>query len=507
MKDFVKILLCSFIISQFVFQCKSQDKENNPSNQDRESFVAGKFYESDSQKLRTDIESFYRQAKPSKSENVIAIISPHAGYIFSGKVAASAFMQINPNLDYDCIFILAPSHYFAFEGASVWNQGSFITPLGKVEVDSKIADELIKDNSVFKYIPEAHNKEHAIEVQLPFLQVRMKKKFKIVPVIIGTQDQHTIEKIAQSLKNYLKPGNLFIISSDFSHYPSYDDANKIDNASALAILKNSPEELINYIQKSSKSNTQGLATCMCGEAGILCLLNMSSKIKNVEYHLIDYMNSGGTEYGDKKRVVGYWAISLVKKTESVNPVTGFKLSEDDKEKLLMIARNTLEEYIKKDIIINPDTTKISTNLKTNCGAFVTLTSNGNLRGCIGSFAIDEPVYKVVRDMSVSASSNDPRFDKVKPAELKNIEIEISVLTPMHKIDSISQIEIGKHGIYIKNGYRRGTLLPQVATGNNWTKEQFVKYCAVYKAGIPEDEIKNSELYVYEAIVFKEHDKQ
>jgi AmmeMemoRadiSam system protein B/AmmeMemoRadiSam system protein A len=504
MKHTTIVLVLYFSLSVITMNCKSQDKGDYAYNTYRKAVAAGKFYESDSSKLQNELKTLFENAIPYKLKNIIALISPHAGFIFSGQVAANAYMQLDQTKLYKRIFIIAPSHYTAFNGASIYNQGDYITPLGKVEVDCELANKLMRKNSAISYFPGAHLREHAIEVQLPFIQAHLKNGYKIVPIVIGTQNNEILKKIAKTLKEYLNSENLFIISSDFSHYPNYSDANTIDRKSATAILTNSPDKLIEHLKKTEAEYITNLATCMCGESAIVTLLYMSTEMKGVAYELIDYKNSGDSEYGSKDRVVGYCAIALAENKESDQSAIKYTLTVQDKNTLLAISRKTLEEYIRKGKKTKLDTNNYSDNLKMKCGAFVTLTIDGQLRGCIGSFSTEIPISQLVQDMTISASSKDPRFDKVKAEELRNIEIEISLLSPMQKIDSISQIEIGKHGIFIRNGYRQGTLLPQVATGNKWTAEEFVKYCAIYKAGISESEIKNAELYVYESFVFKEH---
>ena len=161
---------------------------------------------------------------PKQSENVLAIIAPHAGYVFSGEVAASSFNQIDPDKKYENIFILASSHRMSFEGASIYNKGNYVTPLGTVKVNLELANKLLKENPVFTDKADAHIYEHSLEVQLPFLQYKLKTEFQIIPIILGTQSASTSKKIADALKPYLNEKNLFVISSDFSHYPSYEDA-------------------------------------------------------------------------------------------------------------------------------------------------------------------------------------------------------------------------------------------------------------------------------------------
>jgi AmmeMemoRadiSam system protein A len=182
----------------------------------------------------------------------------------------------------------------------------------------------------------------------------------------------------------------------------------------------------------------------------------------------------------------------------------FTLDNKDKIKLLEIARTTIEEYIKNGKKIAIDKDFINNILETKCGIFVSLHKNKLLRGCIGQLDNKVPLYSLVQQMSISASSQDPRFPIVTADELDQINIEISVLTPLKKIESIDEFILKKHGIYIKKGNLTGTFLPQVAEDKVWTKEEFLGHCAQDKAGIGWDGWRNAELYTYEAIIFQEN---
>jgi AmmeMemoRadiSam system protein A len=200
-------------------------------------------------------------------------------------------------------------------------------------------------------------------------------------------------------------------------------------------------------------------------------------------------------------VVGYYAMAVTVQSEQKKE--SFNLSGKDKRDLLVLARKTVEQKVQHQEITTPDPSGLSKMLRTNCGAFVTLRKNGDLRGCIGRFDASEPLYKVVQQMAIASSTEDYRFSPVEPREIGQLEIEISVLTPIRKIRSIDEFELGKHGIYIKKGMRAGTFLPQVATETGWTKEEFFGHCAQDKAGIGWNGWKDAELYVYEALVFDE----
>lgn len=486
-----------FGILFFFTDCKSQNERI-----DRQPAVAGSFYPAKQEELNATLKQLFAKAVPSKGiKDVIAIISPHAGYVFSGEVAASAFKQIDSVKGYENIFILGSSHHVAFEGASIYSQGNFITPLGTVKVNTELADQLIKKYSFFSDRTDAHESEHSLEVQLPFLQYRLKKNFKIVPIILGTQSTSICQRIAEALRPYLNTKNLFVISTDFSHYPAYKDAKNIDKATADAILTNVPNNLIQSMEKYESKGFSNLATCLCGWTSVLTLMYMTENNPNITFTHIQYKNSGDTEYGEKNRIVGYNAISVSLKKKKEH--TEFILSDKDRKDLLAIARNTVEQYIKNHKKPELDEKNLSPAVKTYCGAFVTLEKNGNLRGCIGRFDASEPLFKVVQDMAIASSTQDYRFPPVTPDEIPELEIEISVLTPMRRIHSVDEIELGKHGIYMRKGHNSGTFLPQVATETGWTKEEFLGHCAQDKAGIGWNGWKDAELYVYEAIVFGE----
>ena len=252
---------------------------------------------------------------------------------------------------------------------------------------------------------------------------------------------------------------------------------------------------------SEQKGYANLATCLCGWTSVLTLLYMTEENPDAAFTRIQYKNSGDSEYSEKNRVVGYTAItvSLKEKKEQA----GFKLTDKDKKDLLAIARNTLEHYVKNHMKPEIKEENLPSILKTNCGAFVTLNKHGSLRGCIGRFEASEPLYKVVQEMAIASSTQDYRFSPVVPNEIPELEIEISVLTPLRRISSIDEIELGKHGIYMRKGTRSGTFLPQVATETGWSKEEFLGHCAQDKAGIGWNGWHDAELFVYKALVFRE----
>jgi AmmeMemoRadiSam system protein B/AmmeMemoRadiSam system protein A len=455
--------------------------------------VAGVFYSANKEELASALQSSLQSAKKFEPQNVQAILVPHAGYIFSGGVAATAYASLNKK--YKNIFIIGSSHSVNFDAASIYSDGNYLTPLGEIKVNQTIVSALMHQKNLFTFNPEAHKKEHTIEVQLPFLQTLYGNDLNIVPIIIATSNLRTIQAIAQALLPYFTDENLFIISSDLSHYPSYTDANRMDKLTLDSIEKNSPKEFIKALAKNEESTVAELQTSACGWSSILTLMYLTQG-SSYKYELLEYKNSGDTEYGDKKRVVGYSAWRIYKKSGT------FFLSDAEKEELLNLAKLSLYEATLHNKTLNIDESKIPAKLKEPLGAFVTLNKNGNLRGCIGTFEPDEPLYKVVMKMTVASAQNDSRFSKVTPDELQDIEIEISVLTPRKKIDSLSEIVLGKHGIYIQKGSKHGTFLPHVALQMHWNVEEFVGYCASEKAKIGFYGYKDADIYTYEAVVFK-----
>jgi AmmeMemoRadiSam system protein B/AmmeMemoRadiSam system protein A len=498
------IPILMFHVMIFSNSCNSQDKSGKQSSIDRKPAVAGQFYPADSAKLTTMLKDMFAVASPKTADKVFGIICPHAGYIYSGTVAASSFNQVDPDKDFETIFVIGASHRYFFDGASIYNKGNFITPLGTVEVDTALANKIVKSDKVFQCNPDYHIPDHCIEVQLPFLQYHMKKKFKIVPILIGTDDLSISKKIAAGLKPYLNDNNLFVISTDFSHYPKYTDAVANDKATANAIVKNDPAELIKVIKANSEKKILSLETSLCGSNAVIPFLYMTEKMKGITVKEIKYRNSGDVSK-DSSGVVGYWSLvfcgDIKAKSETTDPE--FTLTDKDKSDLLEIARNTLNTYIKEGKRSTIDTAGFSATLKQNCGAFVTLKINDELRGCIGRFVADKPLYQIVQDMTVSSSTQDYRFTPVSKSEPDKITIEISVLSPLKKISSADDFILGKHGIYMIKGNASGTFLPQVAEETGWTKEQFLGHCAQDKAGIGWDGWKKAELYIYTAIVFGE----
>jgi len=278
----------------------------------------------------------------------------------------------------------------------------------------------------------------------------------------------------------------------------------VDKNTSDAIVSNSVNKLIDAISVNESAGIENLLTSLCGWPAVLSLLYITENDPSIKIIHIDYQNSGDA-LSDKSRVVGYNAIIFTQKKQHHMSDNTFVFNEKEKRELLQIARETIQEYLANRKVLKINEAEIPDAMKTPCGAFVTLHKNGELRGCIGRFVANEPLYSVVQQMAIAAATEDSRFQSVTKDELEEIDIEISVLTPLKKIESIDEIEMGRHGIYIKKGFASGTFLPQVAIETGWTKEEFLGYCARNKAGIGWDGWKDADIFTYEAFVFAEKD--
>jgi MEMO1 family protein len=499
MRYVITLLLSIFI---------TMDSYSQNQSTDRLPVAAGRFYEADKATLEKQIERLFLECKKTpETQATRAIISPHAGYIYSGKVAAAAFSAIPKDALYKNIFIIGSSHVMAFDGASVYNIGDFITPLGKAKVNKEIANNL-KNNKVFNFPVNAHKQEHSLEVQIPFIQYYFTNDPEIVPIIIGTDNISTLRLIAEALKPWFTTENLFIISSDFSHYPSYRDALEVDNLTAEALVTGNPHDFMEALRKNDLKNVEGLVTSMCGSSSGLLLMYLAEKNSNLQFKRIDYCNSGDSPIGDKSGVVGYHAISLVEKnftmkSENIGSA-GLSFTRKEADLLFEIAKNSIWSKLNENNNYHIDEKKVPEALKQHLGVFVTLKQKGALRGCIGIFTSTDPLFKLVQASALSSAFEDTRFHSVTKEEFNSLSFEITVLGPMKKINNINEIVLGKHGIYIKKDLRAGTMLPQVATENGWTVLQFLGYTSRDKAGIGWDGWKDAELYIYEGLVLEEN---
>ena len=450
-----------------------------------------------------------------------ALIVPHAGYVFSGEVAASAFSRIPRGHTYKRVFLLGPSHRVGIPGASVDTLYSFAeTPLGRVPVEVALGQELIRaGEGVFTCKREAHDREHCLEVQVPFLQLLYPEVPPIVPIVIGTERPAILARLAEVLAPYFNPENLFVISSDFSHYPSYDDAKASDLYLADAIATGGLAEFRKALAQIDKIGFDGEDTAACGACAIAVLLSMmdAEGRDGFEAEHVMYRNSGDSVYGDKDRVVGYNSIVVTRKEPAVRPgavpelVEGhqpglnddhlFHFTDAEKKAMVATARKAIYDALRLDY--DGDDTPVGILKEKGYGVFVTLHLNGRLRGCIGRFMSASTLHSTIREMAQSAAFHDPRFPSLSRSEAHRIDIEISVLSPLKRIASIDEFKLGRDGIYMIKGSRSGTFLPQVAEETGWTTEEFLGHCAQDKAGIGWYGWKDAELYTYQTEIVNE----
>jgi AmmeMemoRadiSam system protein B/AmmeMemoRadiSam system protein A len=460
--------------------------------------VAGSFYPADAKELRKIVDDFLAQAATPVFHNVVALVAPHAGYPYSGPVAAWSYkMLIGRKVSR--VVVIAPSHYEAFDFAAVYNGAAYATPLGQVSVDRRFAERLVKMSPRVKLSDAGHGpREHALEVQLPFLQ-RVLGEFQVVPIVMGDQSYDSSRALGLALAKLIQgTDTLIVASSDLSHYHPYAEAVRIDWKTLHAI------EGWDYL---NLSRNFGLGVWeACGGAPIVAAMIAAERLGGTKAQVLKYANSGDTS-GDRSRVVGYSAIALLKEPSAVGAgEEALSLTRWEQDELLGIARKSVETAVTQHRIFEPSPAKPDA-LSEEHGAFVTITSRGRLRGCIGYISPIKPLYITVRDAAVQAALNDSRFPAIRPAELGELEYEVSVLSPLRHVRDIHEIRVGRDGLVVRNADHEGLLLPQVAVEEHWDRTTFVEQ-ACRKAGLPEDAWLRPEtdIFRFTALIFGHREK-
>lgn len=466
LKRFLNFLLAVLIFSPLA--CSADVKE--PA-------VAGAFYPKDGKVLAKTVDSLLSGAKDKAGRGrLIALISPHAGYQFSGGIAAYSYNHLKER-NIKTVILIGPSHHKSFTGVSVYTGDGMKTPLGVVKIDSKIAASLINKEADVTFFPEAFEKEHSLEVQLPFLQ-RTLKDFKVVPIVIGSPTRESYKFLTKKLTEIIRDDEdvIIIASTDLSHYHDYETAVKMDM------------KMIDAIERVSIDETERLLMSregeMCGGYPVLYTMAVAQNLGATNAELYKYANSGDVT-GDKSRVVGYAAMGFYKSY----------LSDKEKETLLQLAKETINVYVKDGK--QPSSVTGIKRLKSNGATFVTIREHGILRGCIGNIMPDIPLYDSVIRNAVNAAARDPRFPPLSEQELDKIEVEVTILSPLELVKDTNAIEVGRHGLYIKKDGRSGILLPQVPLEFGWDRETFLQQVSK-KAGLPPDAWKDAELYWFTA---------
>ena len=448
------------------------------------SVVAGGFYTNDAEALAGQISEYLDAAepKPLKGE-VLGFIVPHAGYIYSGPVAAYAYDLIRER-DVKLAVVIAPSHYVRSDRVAVLDFDRYETPLGEVPIArDKIADLIKEDETLFVKDTAFFAEEHSMEVQIPFLQ-KTAGDFKLLPLVMGNQSRAVAARLARALNRSVDgDGVIYLASSDMSHHFPYDTAVRMDR---LALDKISAMDASGLLDDIRRDRSQ-----LCGLGPVLTLMELACIKDCCHTTVLKYANSGDTA-GPKNAVVGYCTVAFTS-TQAIGP--------QEEAELVSLARESIGKWMESKKL--PDYEPRSDALRAHGAAFVTLKEKGRLRGCIGHVIAKMPLYRSVQEMAVAAAFDDPRFPPVKREELPRLTIEISVMSPLRSVAEPSEIRIGQDGLVIRRGMNSGLLLPQVATEQGWDRDEFLAH-ACMKANLPRDAWKTgAEIYAFRAHVFGE----
>ncbi|MFA7683348.1 MAG: AmmeMemoRadiSam system protein B [Syntrophales bacterium] len=472
--------------------------------------VAGQFYSDSAPVLRLGIENYMGAALPASVKKPIALILPHAGYIYSGQVAADGYNQARTE-PVDVVILLGTNHASAgFRKIALYPGRGFRTPLGIAEIDQDVTGELLRENQDCVSDEGVHGAEHSIEVQVPFVQVVFPKA-KIVPVLIGTPDPQMCERLGQSLGKILKNRRALIVaSSDLSHYPSAEEAEASDLAVLDAIVTLDPRNLLDTIRTRMSRRIPNLHTCACGEGPIMAAMTAAKALGAEGGRVISYAHSGDAIIGDPNRVVGYGAVALTGEPERRDsrfleqpaPATSeTRLTPEEKKALLAFARQSITWHLTSETL--PLARGFGPLLRQHRGVFVTLKKRNQLRGCIGRLVPDIPLGKLVGTMALQSALRDPRFPPVKASELQDLEVEISILTPMKPVSGYQDIVVGRDGVVLEKNGRSAVFLPQVAPEQGWDRDTMLDHLAM-KAGLPQNAWRRDARFsTFQAIVFHE----
>ena len=474
------------------------------------------WFPGDPEKLAAMVDSYLAEAEKDAEKiegEPIVLIVPHAGYIFSGWVAAYAFRQIE-GLDYDTVVVIGDTH--AGRGTTpiaVWARGAYETPLGVVPVDEEVAADLLAADSRIAFDRAGHEGEHPVENQIPFLQQTLDGDFKVVPIVLHDDSLEIAEILSQALVEALADRKALIVAStDLAHWPAYDDARASDAAMLAAIETLDPQALLDTDREWMGKGIPNLATTMCSKGSVLTTMLAAPQLGANQVTVLKYANSGDVPVGERDRVVGYGAVMFWEGESNLTsfvmptppgPVTEvIPLTAEDKGELLAMARQTIAHFLETGSF--PHFTVTQPGFLQERGAFVTLRKHGELRGCIGHLIGDRPLYLVVQNVAVSAAVGDQRFPPMTEEELSDLEIEISVLSPLEQVESVDQIEVGWHGVIIHRGLQQAVYLPQVAPEQGWDREEMLENLCL-KAGLSKEAWKKegTQFYVFTAEVFEE----
>ncbi len=501
----LKNIVILFSISTITSMSQDYLSENQISH--RPPMFAGSFYPKNPNTLNSDLEKYLNLDEPQlipDNVRIIGIISPHAGYIYSGFVAGKIYKELKGR-NYKTAIIIAPSHQKYFNYASIYSGDAYVTPLGVCPVDKELAEKIASFKLNVKLSTDGHDwrkdsPEHSLEVQIPFLQ-KVLPNIKIVPIVMGSQDEIIVHCLSRAIINALKESQraeevILIASTDLSHYHSKEVANRIDNNFIKAFSR------FDYFKLGS--STQYSEVEACGLGPVLTVMTVSENLGANKPIPIHYGTSGDSPYAPKMRdqVVGYFAGALAYDPNS-QPKLLPKLTEDEKNELLSLAYKSIEDTILHKKTEQPEFQLIPKRLGDAYPLFVTIYKNDELRACMGHTIANKSLFFEVQDVARLSATSDWRFGRIAPEELPYLSVEITILSRFIKIFDLNKIQIGKHGLYLKYKNHSGLLLPQVASERNWDVETFLENLC-FKAGVAKTTYLDPEcqIYAFEALIIK-----
>lgn len=429
----------------------------------RQAAVAGMFYPADAGELHDVVTGLLAEAEARVAPGPVpkAIIAPHAGYVYSGPIAASAYARLKPAADRIWrVVLLGPCHRVAVRGIALPTAHAFATPLGLVPVDRDAITELLclPPVSVFD---DTHRDEHALEVHLPFLQTVL-GTFSLVPLVVGQAPADDVAMVLERL--WGGDETVIVVSSDLSHYLDYDSARKIDSSTCRAIERLDPSA-IGYEQA-------------CGRLPVAGLLTVARR-RGMQVTTLDLRNSGDTS-GDRRRVVGYGAWLFVlpaaagRRGDSAGDVpthgsdmTTRWLLDRHGATLLHLAASSIDHALRYGRPIDVSVADYPPDLQGHGASFVTLKSQGGLRGCVGTPQAHRALVEDVAINSYAAAFRDGRFPRLKADERDGLRISVSLLSQPQAIefldesDLIESLRPHEDGLLIQSNKSRALFLPQV----------------------------------------------
>lgn len=479
--------------------------------QDRDPIGPGQFYPASATMLKAAVQAMLGDALPPRPDRPIAIVVPHAGYVFSGQIAADAFRQAAAH-HYDTVVIVGTNHTDgSFSKVGICPGRTFRTPLGSVPIDDAFVAALQKEDSDCVVDATVHKAEHSVEVEVPFVQQAFPAA-KIVPLVVGRPDPALCVRLGRALAAAAKGRSVLLVaSSDLSHYPAAKSASEVDRRTLETIARLDADAVYQNEVGSSDRGVPELVTHACGTGSIMAVITAARALGATRGTVLSYANSGDTLAGEPQRAVGYGAVVFSTGEPGVD-VTALKalprddgpLQMQDKKWLLAFARETIQRYLTTETLPLPR--GFSARLQRDRGVFVTLKKRGDLRGCIGHIPSDTPVTRLAGSMAFASAFQDPRFDRVGASEIRDLEIEISILSPPRPIGGPADIVVGRDGVVLSADGLSAVFLPQVAPEQGWNRDEMLSNLCV-KAGLSASRWRRAgvRFETFQAEVFSEKD--